>query len=213
MITAAAALGVATVAFGLVVTPGPNMMYLVSRSLTQGRRAGFVSLGGVAAGFLVYLLATSVGLAVLFTTVPALFVVVKLAGAAYLLWLAWTMLRGSSNAFRPSEGDHHSARRLFLMGMATCLLNPKIALLYVALLPQFVDPDRGGVWIQTLQLGVVQIAVAVAVNAAWVVAASHVAVLLARSRAAERAVRIATGGLLAWFAVHLGLAQPSAARG
>lgn len=211
MITAAAALGVATVAFGLVITPGPNMMYLVSRSLTQGRRAGFVSLGGVAAGFLVYLLATSVGLAVLFTTVPALFVVVKLAGAAYLLWLAWTMVRGGRNAFRPSEGDHHSGRRLFLMGMATCLLNPKIALLYVALLPQFVDPDRGGVWIQTLQLGLVQIVVAVAVNAAWVVASSQVAGLLARSRAAERVVRIATGGLLAWFAVHLGLSRPAAA--
>lgn len=196
----------------MVITPGPNMMYLVSRTLTQGRLAGLVSLAGVVTGFAVYLLATSVGLAVVFETVPVLFVVVKVAGAAYLLWLAWTMVRGSSGVFRPGVGERHSVRRLYVMGMATCLLNPKIALLYVALLPQFVDPDRGGVWFQTVQLGLVQVAVAAVVNAGWVIAASQVARLLARSRAAERVVRLATGGLLAWFAVHLGLAQPATAR-
>jgi threonine/homoserine/homoserine lactone efflux protein len=212
VISVAAAIGVATVAFGMVVAPGPNMMYLVSRSLTQGRVAGLISLGGVVTGFLVYLLATSVGLAVLFRTVPVLFVVVKLAGAAYLLWLAVSMLRGGRSAFRPAEGDRHSAPRLFTMGLVTCLLNPKIALLYVALLPQFIDPAVGSVWWQTLQLGLVQIIVATAVNAGWVLLASQVAVLLARSRTAERVVRVVTGGLLAWFAVHLGLAQPAGAR-
>lgn len=210
VITAAAALGIATVAFGMVVTPGPNMMYLVSRTLTQGRPAGLVSLAGVVTGFLVYLLATSLGLAVLFSTVPALFIIVKLAGAAYLLWLAWTMVRGRSNAVRPGEsGNRHSIRRLYAMGMATCLLNPKIALLYVALLPQFIDPERASVWLQTMQLGAVQIVVAAAVNGAWVVAASQMARALAKSRSTERVVRLATGGLLAWFAVHLGLAQPA----
>lgn len=145
-------MGIATVAFGMVMTPGPNMMYLVSRSLTQGRLAGMVSLSGVVTAFVIYLLAASVGLAVLFETVPVLFVAVKLAGAAYLLWLAWTMIRGSSNVFRPGAGSRHSIRRLYAMGVATCLLNPKIALLYVALLPQFVGPERGGIWLQTVQL-------------------------------------------------------------
>lgn len=212
MITATAALGIATVAFGMVITPGPNMMYLVSRSITQGRLAGLVSLGGVVTGFFVYLIAASIGLAVLFRTVPALFVAVKLAGAAYLLWLAWTMVRGGRGAFEPSAGDHHSVRRLFGMGVATCLLNPKIALLYVALLPQFVESGQGSVWSQTIQLGMVQILVAALVNAAWVIAASQVAGWLARSRRAERAVRLATSGMLAWFAIHLGLSQPTAAR-
>jgi threonine/homoserine/homoserine lactone efflux protein len=210
VITLAAAFGIATVAFGMVITPGPNMMYLVSRSLTQGRLAGFVSLGGVVTGLVIYLLATAVGLAVLFKTVPTLFVVVKVAGAAYLLWLAWTMVRGSSKVFRPGASESHSVRRLYLMGLATCLLNPKIALLYVALLPQFVQPERGSVWAQTVQLGVVQVVVAAAINAAWVLAASQMALVLAKSRAAERVVRLATAGLLAWFAVHLGLAQPAA---
>lgn len=211
MITAAAALGVAVIAFGMVVTPGPNMMYLVSRSITQGRRAGFVSLAGVVTGFTAYLLLTSVGLAVLFVTVPALFVAVKLAGAAYLLWLAVGMLRGRRSLFHPAEGDRHTNRRLFAMGFATCMLNPKIALLYVALLPQFLDPAAGHLWLQTVQLGLVQILVAAAVNAFWVLAASQLAVLLAQSRRAEQVARFLIGGMLAWFAVHLGLARPAAA--
>jgi threonine/homoserine/homoserine lactone efflux protein len=211
MISAAAAIGVAVVAFGMVITPGPNMMYLVSRTLTQGRVAGFVSLSGVVTGFCAYLLLTSVGLAVLFATVPVLFVVVKLAGAAYLLWLAIGMLRGSRGAFRATEGEGHSTRRLYLMGLTTCMLNPKIALLYVALLPQFLEPSLGNLWLQTLQLGLVQILVAGVVNAGWVIAASRVAGLLARSRVADRVVRVVVGGLLAWFAVHLGLAKPATA--
>lgn len=211
MITAAAALGVAMIAFGMVVTPGPNMMYLVSRSITQGRRAGFVSLAGVVTGFTVYLFLTSIGLAVLFVTVPALFIAVKLAGAAYLLWLAIGMLRGRRSLFHPAEDDRHSNRRLFAMGFATCMLNPKIALLYVALLPQFLDPAAGDLWLQTVQLGLVQILVAAAVNAFWVLAASQLAVFLARSRRAEQVARFLIGGMLAWFAVHLGLARPAAA--
>lgn len=93
MITIASVLGVAAVALGMVLTPGPNMMYLVSRSITQGRRAGVVSLAGVAIGFLVYLTAANLGLSVIFLAVPRLYVTVKLAGAAYLGWLAWKALR------------------------------------------------------------------------------------------------------------------------
>lgn len=212
MISASAALGIATAAFGMVITPGPNMMYLVSRSLTQGRLAGMVSLAGVVTGFVLYLLATSLGLSVLFTTVPILFAVVKLAGAACLLWLAFTMIRNSGGVFGPGQPECHPPRRLYAMGLATCLLNPKIALLYVALLPQFLEPAQGDVWARTIQLGLVQIAVATTVNACWVLAAAEVAHLLARSHTAERLVRIITGSLLAWFAIHLGLTQPATAR-
>ena len=93
MVSASAVLGVFAVALALVLTPGPNMMYLVSRSITQGRRAGVISLAGVAAGFAVYLSATNLGLAAVFVAVPALYLAVKLAGAAYLGWLAVRALR------------------------------------------------------------------------------------------------------------------------
>ena len=88
MVSWSAVFGVFAVALVLVLTPGPNMIYLVSRSISQGRRAGMVSLVGVAVGFLVYLTATNLGLAAVFTAVPALYIAVKLAGAVYLGWLA-----------------------------------------------------------------------------------------------------------------------------
>lgn len=204
MVELGAAVGVAVIAFGLVVTPGPNMVYLVSRSLGQGRRAGLVSLAGVALGFVVYLTATTAGLAALFTAVPALFVMVKLLGAAYLLYLAWGIVRpGGHGVFAAApESTVHSPRRLFLMGMATCLLNPKIALMYAALLPQFLDPAHPAT-LQLLQLGLVQIAVAVTVNAGWVVAAAWIATLLRARPTVQRLQRWVTGAVLGGFAVHL----------
>jgi threonine/homoserine/homoserine lactone efflux protein len=93
VVSAAAAGGIGLVALGLVLTPGPNMIYLVSRSITQGRRAGLVSLLGVAVGFLAYLAAASAGLAAIFTAVPAAYTALKIAGALYLLYLAWQALR------------------------------------------------------------------------------------------------------------------------
>ncbi|MDO7869592.1 LysE family translocator [Nocardioides jiangxiensis] len=211
MISVTAALGMAAVAFGMVLTPGPNMMYLVSRSLTQGRRAGLVSLCGVVTGFLVYVLATALGLALLFVAVPSLFLVVKVLGALYLLWLAWGMVRGSRNAFRADASlPAHSTRRLYAMGLTTCLLNPKLALMYGALLPQFVSPSAGSTAGQIVELGLIQITVAGSVNGLWVLVADQVSRLLERSRRTETGVRWGTAGLLAFFAVHLGLAQASA---
>src|SRR5215470_10435433 len=104
MVTVGALIGVGLVALGMVLTPGPNMMYLVSRSISQGRRAGLVSLGGVAVGFLAYLTLATAGLSVVFATVPALYLTVKLAGAAYLAWLAWQAVRpGGTSVFQPIE--------------------------------------------------------------------------------------------------------------
>ena len=102
MVSTGALLGITLVALGLVLTPGPNMVYLVSRSVAQGRRAGLISLLGVAAGFGVYLVAAVAGLAAVFVLVPTLYAVVKLAGAGYLLWLAWRTLRpGGHSPFAP----------------------------------------------------------------------------------------------------------------
>ncbi|MDX6515425.1 MAG: hypothetical protein QOH73_1091 [Gaiellaceae bacterium] len=197
-------LGIAAVALGLVLTPGPNMIYLVSRSITQGRRAGLISLLGVAAGFFVYLVAATAGIATVFALVPPLYTALKLAGAAYLLWLAWKAVRpGGESAFAPRPLPVDPPRRLFAMGLLTNLLNPKIAILYVSLLPQFVDPARGHVAEQTLFLGLTQIAIALTLNAAIVLTAGTVAAFLGRRPAWLRAQRYLMGSVLAGLGLRI----------
>ncbi|MDX6585386.1 MAG: hypothetical protein QOI10_4570 [Solirubrobacterales bacterium] len=204
MVSAAAAGGIGLVALGLVLTPGPNMIYLVSRSITQGRRAGLVSLLGVAVGFLAYLAAATAGLAAIFTAVPVAYAALKIAGALYLLYLAWQALRpGGTPVFAPLPLPLDPARRLFAMGLVTNLLNPKIAVLYVALLPQFIDPARGPVGTQSLVLGAIQIAVALTVNGLIVLTASTLSRFLGRRPTWLRIQRYAMGGVLAALAVRL----------
>ncbi|WP_052849255.1 LysE family translocator [Streptomyces avicenniae] len=216
MISTHGILGVAMVALGMVLTPGPNMVYLVSRSITQGRRAGIVSLGGVAVGFLCYLLAANLGLSAVLVAVPELYTAVKLAGAAYLLWLAWQAVRpGGHSAFSPRDLPADSTRRLFTMGLMTNLLNPKIAIMYLSLIPQFIDPDAGHVLLQGIVLGSAQIAVAVTVNLAIVLAAGTIAVFLARHPGWLRVQRYLMGTALGALAVGLATdtSGPSTARG
>ncbi|MFE3758255.1 LysE family translocator [Nocardia tengchongensis] len=197
MIETSAVLGVAAAALGLVLTPGPNMMYLVSRTVSQGRRAGLVSLGGVAVGFGVYLAAATAGITAVFAMVPALYLALKVAGALYLVYLAWKTLRpGGVALFSPTELPADPARRLFAMGLVTNLLNPKIAILYMALIPQFVAPAHGRVWLQSLSLGAVQIVIAVTVNGLIVLSAGAVSTFLARRPLWLRAQRYVTGTVL-----------------
>ncbi|MFC5184159.1 LysE family translocator [Actinomadura harenae] len=212
MVSLTAVAGIAVVAFGMVLLPGPNMMYLVSRTITQGRRAGYVSLGGVAAGFAVYAAAATAGLTAVFAVVPALYTAIRLAGVGYLLWLAWQAVRpGGTTPFTPRELPADPPRRLFAMGLVTNLLNPKIAILYVSLLPQFTDPSRGHVWLQSLVLALVQIAVALTVNGIWVLCASAVSSFLTRRPAWQRFQRYVMGSVLAGMAVMLGLERSHAA--
>ncbi|MEU0100040.1 LysE family translocator [Streptomyces sp. NPDC006267] len=213
MVELSGVLGVAMVALGMVLTPGPNMIYLVSRSVTQGRRAGVVSLGGVAAGFLVYLLAANLGLSVVFLAVPGLFVSVKLAGAAYLAYLAWTALKpGGVSVFTPEHLPRDPPRRLFVMGLTTNLLNPKIAVMYLSLIPQFISLEAGDVLLQGLLLGSVQIAVALTVNLGIVLAAGAIAVFLARRPSWLRAQRYLMGAALGLLAVSVALDSSTPAR-
>jgi threonine/homoserine/homoserine lactone efflux protein len=205
-------LGIAAVALGLVLTPGPNMIYLVSRSIVQGRRAGLVSLLGVGAGFLVYLAAATAGIATVFVLVPPLYTAIKLAGAAYLLWLAWKAVRpGGESAFAPRALPVDAPRRLFTMGLVTNLLNPKIAILYVSLLPQFVDPARGHVAEQTFLLGITQITVALTMNALIVLSAGTVAGFLGDRPGWLRAQRYVMGTALGGLAVKIAAERRAAA--
>ncbi|MFC0506074.1 LysE family translocator [Micromonospora costi] len=212
MVGTGALVGVVVVALGLVLTPGPNMVYLVSRSVTQGRRAGLISLVGVAAGFGIYLVAAVAGIATVFVLVPALYTAVKLGGAAYLLWLAWRALRpGGASPFTPAPLPPERPRRLFTMGLVTNLLNPKIAILYVSLLPQFVDPHRGHVAAQSLVLGVTQISIALTVNALIVLTAGTLATFFARRPLWLRVQRWVMGSVLGALAVRIAADRSRAA--
>lgn len=169
----------ALVSLGMVLTPGPNMVYLVSRSIAQGRIAGLISLAGNALGFIVYLLCAAFGITALLVAVPYAYDALRFAGAAYLLYLAWQAIRpGGMSPFetRPLAPDRPS--RLFMMGFLTNLLNPKIAVMYLSLLPQFIDPERASALAQSLALGGVQILVSVTVNAGIAVAAGSIAAFL-----------------------------------
>jgi len=204
MISIEALVGLTLIALGMVLTPGPNMAYLVSRTLSQGRITGMISLAGVALGFVVYLLASALGLAALFKAVPMAYDVVRVAGALYLGYLAWNLLKpGGVSPFETRDLPPHSPRRLFSMGLLTNLLNPKIALMYSALIPQFIDPAAGATLQQFLQLGLVQIAIAVTVNGLIVLAAARVSRFLRGRPRALRAQRWVSGGVLGGFAVDM----------
>ncbi|WP_370423570.1 LysE family translocator [Streptomyces sp. QH1-20] len=204
MVSISAIVGIAVVAFGMVITPGPNMIYLVSRSVSQGYRAGLISLAGVGVGFLVYLMAATAGIAAVFSLVPEIYLALKLAGAAYLLWLAWKAVRpGGSSVFSPRQLEADRPRRLFGMGLLTCLLNPKIAILYVSLLPQFVEPEKGHVAAQSLVLGLTQIIVGVVMNGVFVLTAGSVASFFSGRPLWARIHRYVMGTALAAFAVRI----------
>ncbi|MEU2396116.1 LysE family translocator [Streptomyces sp. NPDC007369] len=212
VVEAQAVLGMAAVALGMVLTPGPNMIYLVTRSVAQGRQAGLLSLTGVAAGFLVYLTAVTAGIAAVFAVVPVLYTVIKLAGATYLLWLAWQAVRpGGGAVFSPLPLPPDPPRKLFAMGFLTCLLNPKIAIMYVSLLPQFVTPAKGRVAMQSFTLGLTQIAVAVTVNGLIALSAGSIASFLGRHTGWLRIQRYAMGTVLAGLALHLAADRTKAA--
>src|SRR6201987_4350619 len=166
MPSTSALLGFALISLGIVLTPGPNMIYVISRSLTQGPAAGIVSLGGVALGFVFYMLCAAFGLTALLLAVPYAYDTLRFAGAAYLLWMSWQAVKpGGGSPFQVTKLAVDGPRKLFAMGFVTNLLNPKIAMLYLALLPQFIDPAQGSVLLQSLVLGTIQIAISVSVNA------------------------------------------------
>lgn len=196
----------ALAALAMVLTPGPNMIYCISRTLCQGRRAGMISLAGVLLGFLVHLLAAALGLTALLMAVPLAFEAVKLAGAAYLLWLAWQAVKpGGAAPFQARELPIDSPATLFRMGFLTNLLNPKVAMFYLSFFPQFIDPQRGPVLLQALQLGAVQIAVSGGVNALLVMGAAGVTAFLSRKRAWLVAQRWVMGAVLGGLAVRIAI--------
>lgn len=212
-VSSASVLGMSLTALAMVLTPGPNMIYLVSRSISHGRGAGLVSLTGTGVGFVVYMLMANLGLAVVFVAVPWLFIGFKAAGVLYLAHLAWQALRpGGRGVFEVRDIPRDSPARLFQMGLVTNLLNPKAAIMYLTLIPQFIDPHRGHPTAQGLTLGSIQIAVSLTVNALIVIAAGSIAHFLAERPSWASMQRRITGTLLGTVALLLAREVPSRAR-
>lgn len=196
----------------MALTPGPNMIYLISRSICQGRQAGVISLLGVVVGFLVHMFTAAVGLTALFMAVPLAYEILKWAGAAYLLYLAWQAVKpGARSPFEARDLPQDSPRKLFAMGFLTNLLNPKIAVFYLAIFPQFVSPEHGSVFVQSVVLGVTQIVFSFSVNLAIALSAAQLAVWFLRYPRWLAAQRYVMGGVLAALAVRLVAEQRRAA--
>ncbi|WP_411828528.1 LysE family translocator [Neorhizobium petrolearium] len=190
----------------MVLTPGPNMVYLISRSISQGPMAGLISLGGVALGFVFYMLCAAFGITALVMAVPYAYDALRFAGALYLLYLAWQAVKpGGRSPFQVMQLPKDSPKRLFVMGLMTNLLNPKAAVLYLSLLPQFINPEHGSVLSQSIVLGFAQIAISISINAMIALMAGAIALFLARRPTWIVIQRWLMGTVLAALAVRMAI--------
>jgi threonine/homoserine/homoserine lactone efflux protein len=196
----------AAASFVLVIIPGPAVIYIVTRSVDQGRSAGVVSMLGVETGGLVHVLAATIGISALVASSAAAFGVLKWAGAAYLVYL------GVRRIVRPDEGGDERAptspRRMFAQGMVVQGLNPKVAIFFLAFLPQFADPDAGPIAPQILVLGIVFTLIAGLCDGTWALVAGTVGPRLKRSARGSRRLARVSGGIY----VGLGLVTAFAGR-
>ena len=169
----------------LAATPGPGVVYIVTRTLTQGRRAGLASVAGVALGNLGNALAASLGLAALMAVSTLAFDAVRLAGAAYLVMLGIQALRAAPLPQRFAPGPAPRWRRILRDGFVVALLNPKTALFFAAFLPQFIDPTHSAA-LQSVRFGAAFVAIAACTDTAYVLAAGLVAPALGKANGASR---------------------------
>ena len=160
----------------MVLSPGPNMIYLISRSLSQGKKAGIISLFGVMVGFLFHILMVSFGLTAIFFAVPYAFTVVKFLGVGYLLFLAYNSVMSKSKIFDADQNlKSDKPLKLFNIGLLTNVLNPKMAVFYLSFFPQFIKPENGSILSQSFQLGIIQILISFTINLLIVISAANMA--------------------------------------
>lgn len=198
----------AALSLGLAVTPGPNMLYLVSRSLAQGTRAGMVSLIGCQTGSLAIMLCAAAGITAALFAIPYAWDALRLGGAAYLAWLAWQCVKpGAEPLFAPRALPPEPDGKLFAVGFATAALNPKVALFYVAVLPPFLNPEAGHVFLQGALLGFIQIAVCTGFDAVLVKGAAGTARFLATRPMWLAVQRYILGAALALIAAKLAFGE------
>lgn len=198
-------------ALALVLIPGPGVLYILARSVDLGRRAGLLSVLGVAGGNLVQVAWAALGLSALVASSAVAFDVLRYAGAAYLVWLAVRRLRAPDEALAAAVGESPAIprRRIVGQGVLVAALNPKTAVFFVAFLPQFIDPARGAVAVQALLLGTVFVALALCTDALYALASGTLADRV-RGRAGARVARASKCGTAA---VYLALGAATAATG
>jgi len=192
---------------GLVLLPGPAVLYVVTRGIVHGVRGGLVSVVGVELGNLIQVLAATVGLAAIIASSAAAFSAVKYAGAAYLIFLGLRVLRHRDVAAPAADQRGASGRRLFWEGFVVGALNPKLALFLLAFLPQFIDPAAGAIWVQTLVLGLIFNLAAAVGDTLFALAAGAAGI---RLRAILRSRRLAGASGLVYIGLGVSAAQSGA---
>jgi threonine/homoserine/homoserine lactone efflux protein len=189
----------------LNLAPGPDMMYVLGRSVGQGRRAGIVSALGIFVGCLFHICAAALGLAALLRSSPLLFHFVRLAGAGYLVYLGINLLLHAKKSLEGVAVQQDDVRRIFLQGVITNVLNPKVAIFFVAFLPQFVNP-QGSLFLQILVMGLIFDVGGTVVNLGVAVASGGLGDRLSRSQKLVAWQRRLTGALFVGLGLRLGLA-------
>ena len=181
----------AVASLGLLVVPGPAVLYIITRSVEQGRQVGFASVLGVHIGTTVHIVAAAAGLSALLVSSATAFSAVKYAGAAYLIVLGLRRLLGRHPAGEQAPVRGHDARQAFVQGIFVNVLNPKTALFFLAFLPPFLDPRRGPVFVQVILLGLTFMALGIVSDGSYALAASAVAKRVRdRRRALGRGQRV-----------------------
>ena len=196
----------AAAALALLLVPGPAVLYVVTRSIHQGRRAGLVSVLGIHLGTLVHVTAATAGLSALILSSATAFTAVKLAGAAYLIGLGlWTLVSRKADT-DVALGGERTLRRTFTQGVIVNVLNPKTALFFLAFLPQFVDPARGHATIQIAFLGWTFAVLGMITDSIWAIAAGTAGEVLRRSRRFALGQRYVSGSVFIGLGVVTALA-------
>ena len=195
----------AAACLALTASPGPDMLLIASRSVSQGRRAGFATLAGIQVGTYCHAFAAALGLSQLFAAVPIAYDAVRYAGACYLLFLAWQAFRSTGGPDATADdGADQSTPAMFRQGLVTNLLNPKMVLFVLALFPQFVRPDAGSVLVPFLVLATVLNGIGLIVNGVVILLAGRVRQAM-QSRGGRRWPQMLLGTVFAGLALRLAL--------
>lgn len=199
----------ALAAFLMVISPGPNMIYLISRSITQGKKAGLISLVGVVCGFLFHIVIAGFGLTAILLAVPYAYGILKSIGTVYLLYLAYQAIKPNGKAFFEvnKNGSIDKPQKLFLMGFLTNVLNPKMAVFYLSFFPQFIKPEQGSVFVQSLALGITQISISFTVNLIIVMTAAKTARFLASNLIWISVQKWFMASILVFLAIKMALSK------
>jgi RhtB (resistance to homoserine/threonine) family protein len=210
--------------WALNLTPGPDVFYMITHALKSGWRAGAVAAGGITAGCFVHVATATVGLSAIITASATAFTVIKWIGAAYLVYVGWNMLTSKASAVNPLASDEKTStertndekasiavqanyRKIFMQGFYTNVLNPKVALFFLAFLPQFISPTAAQPWLAFLVLGVVFNVNAIPVNLGYVTLAAWVSQRATVLQRGMHWLERAAGALFIGFGIKLAFSE------